>query len=51
MAREEQYIDETEEQATDGLGSALVIVTTLVILVAVILVQMAAKEYGAGMLK
>ena len=51
MAREDQYVDDTEEQAPDGLGSALVIVTTLVIIVAIILVQMAAKDYGAGMMK
>lgn len=41
MAREEQYIDETEEQETDGLGNTLVIVTTLVVVAAIILVQMA----------
>jgi hypothetical protein len=51
MARDEQYIDETEEQKGDGLGNALVIITTLVILVAIILVQMASKDYGAGMMK
>jgi hypothetical protein len=35
---------------TDGLGNALVIVTTLVLLVAAVLAQQAAKnQYNAGM--
>lgn len=50
MARDDQYVDDVEEQTGDGLGTGLVAVTTLVLLVAIILVLLAAKEYGAGLL-
>ena len=44
MAREMDYVDEVEEQEqTDGLGTGLILVTTLVLLAAIILVQLAMK--------
>ena len=50
MAREDQFVDEVEEQAADdGLGSALVIVTTLVLIAAIIIVEYALKDYGRGL--
>jgi hypothetical protein len=51
MAKEDQYVDDVEEETGDGFGSALVILTTLVLITAIILLQLALKEYGAGMLK
>ena len=51
MARDDQFVDEVEEKQTDGLGSSLVIVTTLVLIVSLILVWMAMKDYGAGPFK
>ena len=51
MAREE-FLDEVEEQAeqaSDGLGTALVVITTLILVVAFIVVEMALKHYGRGL--
>ena len=47
MARDDmQYVDEVDEQPeTDGLGTGLIVVTTLVLLAAVILVNLALKGY------
>jgi hypothetical protein len=50
MAREDEYLEPEEEQGADGLGTGLVVVTTLCLLAAFILVLMALKEYGRGML-
>ncbi len=50
MARDD-FVDDVEEDASDGLGSGLIIVTTLVLFAAFIIVQMALKEYGVGMMK
>ena len=49
MAKDE-FIDEPEEGAgTDMLGTGLVVVTTLVLIVAFILMEMAFKDlYGRG---
>ena len=50
MAREDQFLDDVEEQeGADGMGTGVVIVTTLVLLAAFILVQLAMKEYGRGL--
>ena len=51
MARDDmQYVDDVEEQPeTDGLGTGLILVTTLVLLTAVILVNLALKGYGQGL--
>ena len=51
MAKEDQFVDEVEEQKADGLGSTLVILTTLVLIAALIVVWMAMKDYGAGPFK
>lgn len=51
MAREDQFVDEAEEQGGDGLGAALVFVTTLVLIAAIIVVHMAMKGYGDGIFK
>lgn len=49
MARDDQYVDEVEtESKSDGLGTGLVIVTTLVLIAAIIVVQLALKEYERG---
>jgi hypothetical protein len=49
MAKDDQYVDEVGEQNTDGLGTSLVILTTIVLIAAFIIVHMALKEYGTGM--
>ncbi len=50
MVNEDQYLDEMEEQeGADGLGTALVVVTTLLLLAAFIVIEMALKGYGAGL--
>ena len=50
MAREDQYLDDVEEApASDGLGTGLVVITTLILIVAFIIVEMALKEYGRGL--
>jgi hypothetical protein len=51
MAREEQFeeLEEQEGQASDGLGTALVVITSLIMVVAFIIVEMALKEYGRGL--
>lgn len=51
MAREDQFVDDVEETGGDGLGTALVVVTTLVLIAAIILVNMALKDYGGGIFK
>ncbi|MEN8150558.1 MAG: hypothetical protein ABFS86_12100 [Planctomycetota bacterium] len=51
MAKEDQYVDEVEPQQTDGMGTSLVVVTTLVMLAALIVVWLAMKDYGAGPFK
>ena len=48
MAKEE-YLDDIEEEPTDNLVTGLVLVTSLVLLVAFILVEMGLKEYGRGL--
>ena len=51
MAKDE-FIEESEGAGTDMLGTGLVLVTTLVLIVAFILIEMALGDlYGAGMLK
>lgn len=50
-ARDDQYVDEVEEAKADGLGTSLVVITTLVLVAAIILVQLALKDYGAGLFK
>jgi hypothetical protein len=51
MAREDQFVDDVEEtEVSDGLGTSLIVVTTLVLIVAFLLVEMALKGYGRGML-
>ena len=52
MAREDQYLDDVEEgqgEAADGLGTGLVVITTLILVVGFIIVEMALKEYGRGL--
>ena len=51
MAKDDQFVDEVEPQATDGMGTSLVIVTTLVLIAALVVVWMAMAEYGAGPFK
>jgi hypothetical protein len=51
MAREDQFVDDVEETGSDGLGTALVVVTTLVLIAAIILVNMALKGYDGGIFK
>lgn len=49
MAKDD-YVDEVEEQQVDGLGTSLVILTTLILIAAFIVMQMALKGFGKGML-
>ena len=52
MAREDQYLDDVEEgqgESSDGLGTGLVVITTLIMIVAFIIVELALKEYGRGL--
>ncbi len=49
MAREDQFVDDVEEAKEDGLGNALIIVTTLVLIAAFIVVELALKGYGKGL--
>lgn len=49
MANEE-YMDEVDGPESDGLGSGLVIVTTLVLIAAFFMVLLALKSYERGML-
>ena len=51
MAKDDQFVDEVEAKQTDGLGTSLVVVTTLVMIAALIVVWMAMKDYGAGPFK
>ena len=51
MAKDDQFVDEVEPTQTDGMGTSLVIVTTLVMFAALIVVWMAMKDYGAGPFK
>jgi hypothetical protein len=51
MARDDQFVDDVEETTSDGLGTALVVVTTLVLIAAILLVNMALKGYGGGIFK
>jgi hypothetical protein len=48
MANEE-YLDDFEGPQSDGLGSGLVVVTTLVLIAAFIMVELALKSYGRGL--
>jgi hypothetical protein len=48
MANEE-YMDEVEGPQSDGLGSGLVIVTSLVLIAAFIMVELALETYGRGL--
>jgi hypothetical protein len=50
MARDD-FVDDVEEAPSDGLGTGLVLVTTLVLIAAYIIVNMALKEFGVGLLK
>lgn len=49
MANDE-YMDEDDGPQSDGLGSGLVIVTTLVLIAAFMMVMLALKSYERGML-
>ena len=49
MAKDDQFVDEVEEQQADGLGTSLVILTTLILIAAFIVVEMALKGFGKGM--
>lgn len=49
MARDDQYVDDVEEPKGDGFGSALVVVTTLVLIAALLVVEYAMKPYGVGL--
>ena len=49
MANEE-YMDEVDGPQSDGLGSGLVIVTTLVLIAAFFMVLLALKSYERGLL-
>ncbi len=51
MARDDQYVDDVEDQQADGLGSALVVLTTLILLTGFILVEQALATYGVGLFK
>jgi hypothetical protein len=50
MAREDEYMEPEDEGGADGLGTGLVVITSLCLIAALILVLMALKEYGRGML-
>ena len=50
MARDDEYMDEIDAPQSDGLGSALVVVSTLVLIAAFIMVELALKTYGRGFL-
>ena len=45
----DDYMDEYDAPQSDGLGTGLVICTSLVLIVAFILVEMALKTYGRGL--
>ena len=47
MARDD-FVDETEEAPSDALGTGLIVVTTLVLIAAIIIVNIALKDYGAN---
>jgi hypothetical protein len=49
MARDDEYMDEIDAPQSDGLGSGLVVITTLVLIAAFILVELALKTYGRGL--
>lgn len=52
MARDDQYLDDVEDgqdEASDGLGTGLVAITTLIMVVGFIIVELALKEYGRGL--
>ena len=49
MSNEEQY--ELEEKKSDGLVTGLVVVTTLVLIAAILVVQYAMQDYAAGLFK
>ena len=49
MANDE-YMDEDEGQESDGLGSGLVVLTSMVLIAAFIMVLLALKTYDRGML-
>ena len=50
MARDDQYLDDVEEQeAADGMGTGVVVVSTLILIAAIIIIQLAMKEYGRGL--
>ena len=51
MAKDDQYVDEVEPKQTDGMGTSLVVVTTLVMIAALVVVWLAMAEYGAGPFK
>ena len=45
----EEYMEEVDGPQSDGLGSGLIIVTTLVLIAAFIMVELALKSYGRGL--
>jgi hypothetical protein len=52
MAKEEEVLEEVQEgPKTDGFVTGVVVVTTLVLLVAFIIMELALKEYGLGLFK
>ena len=48
MANEE-YLDEIEGSQSDGLGSGLIVLTSLVLIAAFIMVELALETYGRGL--
>ena len=51
MAKDDQFVDDVDEPKGDAFGSALVVVTTLVLIAAFLVVEFALKPYGVGMFK
>jgi hypothetical protein len=52
MAKDEEVLDDVQEgPKSDGFVTGVVVITTLVMIIAFVLVELALKEYGIGLFK
>lgn len=52
MAKDEEVLDDVQEgPKNDGFVTGVVVITTLVLIAAFIIVEMALKDYGIGLFK
>ena len=50
MAQDDQYFDEEQaEDTSDGMGTGLVVITSIIMIAAFIVIQMALKDFGRGL--